>query len=81
MLVLDVEVGEGVQRVCVATTHIPCKDSQDGLKRVGQLMALLSAAAELLKKNHSVVFVLTGDFNVHRRDILARYVMTVVFKI
>ena len=48
-------LGEGVQRVCVATTHIPCKDSQGGLRRVGQLMALLSAAAELLKKNHNMV--------------------------
>src|SRR5690349_4822967 len=49
-------VGKQLQRVCVATTHIPCKDCQGGLKRVGQVMALLSAAAALLKKNSEMVF-------------------------
>ena len=49
-------LGKGVQRVCVATTHIPCKDSQGGLRRVGQVMAVLSAAADLLKRNWGMVF-------------------------
>ncbi|KAF9949189.1 hypothetical protein BGZ72_008995 [Mortierella alpina] len=75
MLLLDITVGEGVQRVCMATTHVPCSNGQGGLKKVGQLMALLSAAADLLKKNHDVVFLLTGDFNVTCREVLAKFVM------
>jgi len=49
-------VGEEVQRVCVATTHIPCSDSQQGLKKVGQVMALLAAARALLEKDQSMPF-------------------------
>ncbi|KAF9573975.1 hypothetical protein EC968_007661 [Mortierella alpina] len=51
MLMLDVKVGEEVQRVCVATTHIPCNDSQYGLKKVGQVTALLAAAKALIQRN------------------------------
>ncbi|KAF9944270.1 Protein angel 2, partial [Mortierella alpina] len=76
MLVLDVKVGRNLQRVCVATTHVPCSDNQGGLKRVGQIMALLSAAANLLKKNHQMVFIMTGDFNVFRCDRLIKYITT-----
>ncbi|KAF9943670.1 hypothetical protein BGZ72_003578, partial [Mortierella alpina] len=56
MLVLDVEVGEEQQRVCVATTHIPCSDTQCGLKRLGQVMALLAAARVLVEDNWSMPF-------------------------
>ncbi|CAO3566088.1 unnamed protein product [Mortierella alpina] len=75
MLVLDIKA-PSLQRVCVATTHIPCYDNQGGLRRVGQVMALLSAAANLLKKNHQMVFVLTGDFNFNQRDPLIKYITT-----
>ncbi|CAO3574157.1 unnamed protein product [Mortierella alpina] len=76
MLVLDVKVGQHLQRVCVATTHIPCNDCQGGLKRVGQVMALLSAAADLLQRNPGMVFILTGDFNAKRCDKLAKFITT-----
>ncbi|KAF9277099.1 hypothetical protein BGZ68_009528, partial [Mortierella alpina] len=76
MVVLEMALGKKLQRVCVATTHIPCKDCQGGLRRVGQVMALLSAAADLLKKNSEMVFIFTGDFNVIRNDMLAKYVVS-----
>ncbi|KAF9947476.1 Glucose-repressible alcohol dehydrogenase transcriptional effector [Mortierella alpina] len=76
MLVLDVKVGQNLQRVCVATTHIPCNDSQGGLKRVGQVMALLSAAADLLRRNPYMAFILMGDFNLKRSDKLIKFITT-----
>ncbi|KAF9943897.1 hypothetical protein BGZ70_005303, partial [Mortierella alpina] len=76
MLVLEVKVGEELQRVCVATTHIPCKDSQQGLRKVGQVMALLAAARALLEKNQSMPFILTGDFNAHLGEFLIRYILS-----
>ncbi|KAF9273104.1 hypothetical protein BGZ68_001796 [Mortierella alpina] len=39
-------------------------------------MVLLAAAADLLKKNQDMVFIITGDFNVDFRDALSKYVMT-----
>ncbi|KAF9286288.1 Protein angel 2 [Mortierella alpina] len=75
MLVLEVKVGQEKQRVCVATTHIPCSDCQGGLKKVGQVMALLSAARALMEKNWSMPFILTGDFNTHLGELLVKYVL------
>ncbi|KAF9943730.1 hypothetical protein BGZ72_003467, partial [Mortierella alpina] len=56
MLILEVEVGEDKQRVCVATTHIPCSDSQGGLRRLGQVMALLAAARALIEDTWTMPF-------------------------
>ncbi|KAF9957203.1 hypothetical protein BGZ72_002084 [Mortierella alpina] len=76
MLMLDVEVGEEQQRVCVATTHIPCGDSQGGLRKMGQVMALISAAIAEFRKHPSMVFILTGDFNAHLGEFLIEYLMS-----
>ncbi|KAF9947322.1 hypothetical protein BGZ70_002736 [Mortierella alpina] len=73
-LVLDINVE--LQRVCVATAHIPSSDSQGGLRKVGQIMALLPAATDLLRKDQEMVFILTGDFNVNRSDKLAKFITT-----
>ncbi|KAF9981544.1 hypothetical protein BGZ75_007110 [Mortierella antarctica] len=73
-IMLLLEVGEEKQRVCVATTHIPCNDSQGGLRKVGQVMAVLSAARALMKKNWSMPFILTGDFNAHLRDAIIKFI-------
>ncbi|KAG9319750.1 hypothetical protein KVV02_003200 [Mortierella alpina] len=73
-IMLLLEVGAEEQRVCVATTHIPCNDSQGGLRKVGQVMALLSAARALMEKNWSMPFILTGDFNAHLRDAIIKFI-------
>ena len=49
-------LGEDKQRVCVATTHIPSSDSQGGLRRLGQVMALLAAARALIEDTWTMPF-------------------------
>ncbi|KAF9947764.1 Protein angel 2 [Mortierella alpina] len=76
MLVLEIDVGVEKQRVCVATTHIPCADNRGGLRKMGQVMALLAAARALVENNWSMPFILTGDFNAHLGDFLIEYVLS-----
>ena len=42
-----------VQRVCVGTTHVVCTHAR-GFRKLGQMMALLSAAKVLMKRNVSM---------------------------
>ncbi|KAF9930856.1 hypothetical protein BGZ67_005596 [Mortierella alpina] len=74
LLVLDVTNERKAQRVCVATTHIVCSYDR-GFKKIGQLMAILSAAKVLMRKDPSMPLILTGDMNAQAGSLFTEFVV------
>ncbi|KAF9274497.1 hypothetical protein BGZ68_000635 [Mortierella alpina] len=74
VVVLDIAEGDEVRRVCVATTHIVCT-SLRGFKKLGQIMAVLSAAKVLLRRNLAMPLILTGDMNALAGSLLMEYIV------
>ncbi|KAF9284449.1 Protein angel 2 [Mortierella alpina] len=62
MLVLELDDGRLKRRVCVATTHLLNGNLND-LRRLGQMVALMSAIEIQLRRDPAMPFLLTGDFN------------------
>ncbi|KAF9956569.1 hypothetical protein BGZ72_002673 [Mortierella alpina] len=69
LVVLDVADEGKVQRVCVGTTHVVCSHAR-GFRKLGQIMALLSAAKVLMRRDPSMPLILTGDFNAYAGTLL-----------
>lgn len=46
-------IGDEMRRVCVATTHIVCNDIK-GFKKLGQIMAMISAAKVVMRRDPSI---------------------------
>ncbi|KAF9570952.1 Protein angel 2 [Mortierella alpina] len=74
MLVLDVAEGAKTRRVCVGTTHI-VSDGNQGFRKLGQIVALISTAEALMKEDPCMPLILTGDFNAYPTSQLIKYVL------
>ncbi|KAF9956456.1 hypothetical protein BGZ72_002780 [Mortierella alpina] len=73
LLIFEIAEGQRKQRVCVGTTHIVCDDSK-GFRKLGQIVALLSAAKAQMRWSPAMPLVLTGDFNAAASSLLTEYV-------
>ncbi|KAF9271552.1 hypothetical protein BGZ68_003380, partial [Mortierella alpina] len=73
-MVLDIADEGKVQRVCVGTTHLVCTHLR-GFKKLGQLVALTSAAKVLMRRNPGMPLVLTGDMNAISGSLLIEYLL------
>ncbi|KAF9946733.1 hypothetical protein BGZ72_011196 [Mortierella alpina] len=73
MLVLEVEHGAKKLPICVATTHIVNSD-REGLRKMGQLVAIMAAAETLLRRDPMMPFVVAGDFNALPTAPVGKYV-------
>ncbi|CAO3573765.1 unnamed protein product [Mortierella alpina] len=74
LLVLELVQGGRVRRVCVGTTHVVCS-SQRGFKKIAQLMALISRASALMKKDGDMPLILTGDINAYAGSLITEFVV------
>ncbi|KAF9966726.1 Protein angel 2 [Mortierella alpina] len=72
--VFFVREGAKEERVCIATTHVPIQDNQGGLRKLGLLMALMSAAETQLRQHQSTVFA--GDFNTQINGCMINYLLS-----
>ncbi|KAG9325324.1 hypothetical protein KVV02_006964 [Mortierella alpina] len=73
LLVLDVVNERKVQRVCVATTHIVCSHDR-GFKKIGQVLAIISAAKAVMRKDPSMPLIFTGDMNAQAGSLVTEFV-------
>ncbi|KAF9938987.1 Protein angel 2 [Mortierella alpina] len=71
LLVLDFAYEGKVRRVCVGTTHLVCNRTR-GFRKLGQLMALISAAKAMMKKDPTMAL---GDFNAQAGSLLTDFVV------
>ncbi|KAF9944587.1 hypothetical protein BGZ72_002195, partial [Mortierella alpina] len=74
MLVLKVGKGLRTRQICVVATHI-CNGEDMGLRRLGQVLSLITAIEIQLMEDPMMPYVLTGDFNTRSSSPLIEFVV------
>ncbi|CAO3572358.1 unnamed protein product [Mortierella alpina] len=72
--VFDIDLGREKRYVCIGTTHLVHSENKNFIK-LGQVLALATAAEALIKRNPSIPFILCGDFNAKPNSLIVNYAM------